>query len=67
MTLGPGTRFGPYEVTEQIGAGGMGEVFRATDTTLKRDVAIKVLPKFFAEDEDRIYKLSLVTGENRYA
>jgi serine/threonine protein kinase len=49
-----GTRFGPYEVTGEIGAGGMGEVYRATDTNLKRDVAIKVLPAAFAADADRV-------------
>jgi Tol biopolymer transport system component len=54
MSIDPGTRIGVYEIAEAIGAGGMGEVYRATDKTLKRDVAIKVLPKYFAEDEDRI-------------
>jgi serine/threonine protein kinase len=44
MTIGPGTQFGHYEVIEPIGAGGMGEVYRARDTELERDVAIKVLP-----------------------
>ena len=54
MTLSPGTRFGPYEVADEIGAGGMGVVYRATDTNLKRDVAIKVLPESMASDADRI-------------
>ena len=54
MTLRPGTRLGPYEVTAQIGAGGMGEVYRATDTNLKRQVAIKVLPASVAGDADRL-------------
>ena len=44
MALAAGTRLGPYEITAQIGVGGMGEVHRATDTKLKRDVAVKVLP-----------------------
>jgi serine/threonine protein kinase/Tol biopolymer transport system component len=54
MPIAAGTRFGPYEIVEQIGAGGMGEVYRATDTNLKRDVAIKVLPESIAADADRI-------------
>src|SRR5438067_8492979 len=54
MTVQPGTRLGVYEVLAQIGAGGMGEVFRARDTRLKRDVAIKVLPEAFAADPDRL-------------
>jgi serine/threonine protein kinase len=54
MVLTPGTRFGPYEVTAQIGVGGMGEVYRATDTHLKRQVAIKVLPASVAVDADRL-------------
>jgi Tol biopolymer transport system component len=54
MALTSGTRFGSYEVTDPIGVGGMGEVYRARDTNLKRDVAIKVLPESFAEDADRL-------------
>jgi eukaryotic-like serine/threonine-protein kinase len=54
MALRPGTKLGAYEVREQIGAGGMGEVYRATDTRLKRDVAIKVLPEEFARDPERL-------------
>jgi serine/threonine-protein kinase len=54
LALTPGTRLGPYEVTAQIGVGGMGEVYRATDTNLGRQVAIKVLPKAFAQDADRL-------------
>ncbi len=54
MTLSPGTRFGPYEIADEIGAGGMGVVYRATDTNLKRDVAIKVLPESLATDAERL-------------
>ncbi len=54
MAMNPGTRLGPYEITAQIGEGGMGEVYRATDTKLKRDVAIKVLPESLADDPERI-------------
>src|SRR5882757_7762836 len=50
----PGTKLGPYEITGKIGAGGMGEVYRARDTRLGRDVAIKVLPTAFALDEERM-------------
>src|SRR5687767_12864991 len=54
MSLAPGTRLGPYEILAAIGAGGMGEVYRARDTKLDRDVAIKVLPDAFAADPDRM-------------
>ena len=54
MTLTLGTRLGPYEVSEQIGVGGMGEVYRATDTNLGRQVAIKVLPDTFLHDPERL-------------
>ena len=54
MSLSPHTRFGPYLLAEAIGVGGMGEVYRATDTNLKREVAIKVLPESFAADPDRL-------------
>src|SRR5688500_6505798 len=53
MSIGPGARVGPYEVAAQIGAGGMGEVYRARDTKLDRDVAIKVLPPLFVADAER--------------
>ena len=54
LALTPGTRLGVYEVTAQIGVGGMGEVYRATDTKLKRQVAIKILPSSLAADADRL-------------
>src|SRR5689334_824252 len=54
MTLPTGTRLGPYEVAVPIGAGGMGEVYRAKDARLKRDVAIKVLPATYSSDADRL-------------
>jgi eukaryotic-like serine/threonine-protein kinase len=54
LPLSPGTRLGVYEITGQLGAGGMGEVYRARDTKLNRDVAIKVLPASFAGDPDRL-------------
>jgi serine/threonine-protein kinase len=54
MALEPGKRVGSYEVVEPIGSGGMGEVWRATDSALKRDVALKVLPQAFVEDRDRL-------------
>jgi Tol biopolymer transport system component len=54
LRLTPGTRLGVYEVTAQLGAGGMGEVYRATDSNLKRSVAIKVLPASVASDANRL-------------
>ena len=54
MSLAPGVRLGAYEVVALIGAGGMGEVHRARDTKLNRDVALKVLPEVFALDPDRL-------------
>jgi serine/threonine protein kinase len=54
VALTPGTRLGPYEIVSAIGAGGMGEVYRATDSNLKRAVAIKVLPAAVAGDADRL-------------
>ena len=54
MPLQPGTTLGPYQVTAKIGEGGMGEVYQARDTTLDRDVALKVLPEAFTSDPDRL-------------
>ena len=54
MALTPGTRLGSFEVAALIGAGGMGEVYRARDTRLKRDVAIKILPDTFLQDPERV-------------
>jgi serine/threonine protein kinase/Tol biopolymer transport system component len=54
LALTPGARLGPFEITTQLGVGGMGEVYRATDTNLKRQVAIKVLPASVASDPERL-------------
>jgi serine/threonine protein kinase len=56
MTLASGTKLGPYEIASPLGAGGMGEVYRARDTRLDREVAIKVLPESFARDADRLWR-----------
>ena len=53
MALSPGTRLGPYEIQSLIGAGGMGEVYKARDTRLDRTVAIKILPPAFSADPER--------------
>src|SRR5215813_4752449 len=54
MALTPGSRLGPYEILSPLGAGGMGEVYRARDTRLGREVAIKILPEALASDHDRL-------------
>jgi serine/threonine protein kinase len=58
VPLQSGTRLGVYEILAAIGAGGMGEVYRARDTKLNRDVAIKVLPDLFADDAERLARFT---------
>ncbi|MEO6238396.1 MAG: protein kinase, partial [Vicinamibacterales bacterium] len=58
MPLALGTRLGPYEIVAALGAGGMGEVYRARDAKLNRDVALKVLPQLFALDADRLARFN---------
>jgi serine/threonine protein kinase len=60
MALTSGTRLGPYEIQSPLGAGGMGEVYRARDTRLGRDVAIKELPDALARDADRLRRFEQV-------
>ena len=58
MSLPPGARLGPYEIVSPLGAGGMGEVYRARDVKLNRDVAIKILPDAVAHDTDRVARFT---------
>jgi eukaryotic-like serine/threonine-protein kinase len=58
MSLAAGTRLGAYEIIRQIGAGGMGEVYRARDTNLGRDVAVKILPDLFTTDPERVARFT---------
>ena len=59
MALASGTKLGPYEIQSSIGAGGMGEVYRAHDSRLNRDVAIKILPASFSADPDRLHRFAV--------
>src|SRR5437773_5644006 len=58
MSLSAGTRLGPYEILSALGAGGMGEVYRARDTKLNRDIALKVLPESLTHDPDRLARFA---------
>jgi Tol biopolymer transport system component len=58
MALTPGTKLGPYEIQSPLGAGGMGEVYRARDARLNRDVAVKILPASFSRDPDRLQRFA---------
>jgi serine/threonine protein kinase len=63
MALTPGTKLGPYEILSSIGAGGMGEVYRARDSRLGREVALKVLPPSFAADAERLRRVEQVFAQ----
>ena len=58
MSLAPGARLGSYDIVAALGAGGMGEVYRARDAKLNRDVAIKILPDVFAHDAERVARFT---------
>ena len=64
MPLSAGTRLGPYEILAPIGAGGMGEVYRARNTKLDRDVAVKVLPAAVARDPEPLARLEREDGDS---
>jgi len=64
--LNPGTRLGPHEIVALLGVGGMDEVYRAHDTKLNRDVALKVLPESFANDPDRLARFQLSESVRRH-
>jgi hypothetical protein len=66
LTLAAGARLGPYSIVSALGAGGMGEVYRARDVTLNRDVALKVLPDLFALDVDRLAAASAAGSLRRH-
>jgi serine/threonine protein kinase len=59
MALTVGTRLDSFEIVAPLGAGGMSELYRARDATLKRDVAIKVLPKYWSRDPERLHRFEL--------
>ena len=65
MTLASGTKLGPYEIESPLGAGGMGEVYRARDTRLNRDVAVKILPALFSADPERLQRFAQESARRR--